>query len=838
MSNSQTAASSPLGSFYNAMAVALAIALPAMLVLLAWRTALDNADRDARTRFEFRAAQIRDAIAGRMLDYEQVLRGTAGLFSASESVNREEWRSYYEELQLNAFYPGIQGVGYAPQVSTAVRERFVAEVRAQGHPGYAIQPPGERAYYVPILYIEPFSGRNLRAFGFDMYSDPVRRDAMDRAIEQGRPALSGKVTLLQETEHNIQAGFLMYIPIYRKGMTVDTVEQRHRATQGFVFGVFRAGNLISRIIGDERDVGITLYDGVASAENAILYRSMHDEARLEAPRYERSEIMLVRDHRWLLRLHSTADFEAAIERDKPRLVLLGGIAIHLLFLAVLWSIWATRGRAVRIAVKMTREVRHREAEWQAMNDASPLGIFRAGIDGSHVYANPRYELLSGLSAAASAGEGWLNAVHPEDRTRVRSNWQAAVRGDPAAMACTYRFLHSGGKVTWVTATVAAIREEGGINGFVGNVEDVTERRRSTEALLKSRERLGMALEGSNLALFDWDIASGEVRLSDQWQVMRGGDKMETVTTIEELQRQVHPDDLPRLQQSLAQVLKGNARFYEIQHRVRNIHGEWRWILSRAKVSERDAGGKALRMVGTNADITAGKEIERLKNEFISTVSHELRTPLTAIIGSLSLIREMGTGIDADTATFLDMAYQNSERLSALINDVLDLEKIESGQMTLELQPLQLRAVLEQSVRINQPYADMHHSRLVLLPGPEFTVSADPDRLMQVLTNLISNAAKFSPDGGDVEVSAERRGAVVRVAVRDHGAGIPDNFRNVIFQRFERADNSDSRKKGGTGLGLSICKALVERMNGVIGFESVAGQGTTFYFELPLPEAGA
>ncbi len=828
-------APSILGRFYNALAVALTIILPAMLVLLAWRTALDNADRDARNRFEFRAAEIRDAIVGRMLDYEQVLRGTAGLFSASESVTREEWRRYYDELQLNVFYPGIQGVGYAPQVPGAVRERFIAEVRARGHPGYTIQPPGDRADYVPILYLEPFSGRNLRAFGFDMYSDQVRRDAMDRAIEQGRPVLSGKVTLPQETEHNIQAGFLIYIPIYRKGMSVDTVEQRHRATQGFVFGVFRAGNLISRIIDDERDVGLALYDGVASAENALLYRSMHDEARREAPRYERSEIMRVRDHRWLLRLHSTADFEATIERDKPRLVLLGGLVIHLLFLAVLWSIWAMRSRAVRLAVTMTREVRRREAEWQAMNDASPLGIFRAGIDGAYVYANPRYEVLSGLSSAAAAGEGWLTAVHPDDRARAGNDWRAAVSGDAPSMTCTYRFLQAGGRVIWVTASVAAIREEGGINGFVGNIEDVTERKQATDALLKSRERLGLALEGSNLALFDWDIASGEVRLSEHWQLMLGGDKIETVTTIEKLQRQVHPEDLPRLQQSLRPVLRGNARFYEIQHRVRSFQGEWRWVLSRAKVSERGADGRALRLVGTNADISADKEIERLKNEFISTVSHELRTPLTAIIGSLSLIKEMGTGIDGDTATFLDMAYQNSERLAALINDVLDLEKIESGQMTLELQPLQLRAVLERAVRINQPYADIHHARLRLLPGPEFTVAADPDRLMQVLTNLLSNAAKFSPDGSEVEVSAEQRGAVVRVAVRDHGAGIPENFRNVIFQRFERADNSDSRKKGGTGLGLSICKALVERMNGVIGFESEAGKGSTFYFDLPLAD---
>jgi signal transduction histidine kinase len=183
--------------------------------------------------------------------------------------------------------------------------------------------------------------------------------------------------------------------------------------------------------------------------------------------------------------------------------------------------------------------------------------------------------------------------------------------------------------------------------------------------------------------------------------------------------------------------------------------------------------------------------------------------------------------------FLDMAQQNSDRLAALINDVLAIEKIESGSIDLPLAPVAIGPLVERAVTLNAPYARQFDVRFELhRPLPAASVSGDADRLMQVMTNLLSNAAKFSPAGAVVLVECTVRDRVVRVAVTDRGPGIPEEFRRRIFHKFAQADSGDTRQKGGTGLGLAICKAIVESLGGTIGYASAPGQGATFYFDLP------
>jgi PAS domain S-box-containing protein len=240
-------------------------------------------------------------------------------------------------------------------------------------------------------------------------------------------------------------------------------------------------------------------------------------------------------------------------------------------------------------------------------------------------------------------------------------------------------------------------------------------------------------------------------------------------------------------------------------------------------------------IGLVRDITERKRMERMKAEFVSTVSHELRTPLTSISGALGLVTGGALGTIPDQAKqMLDIAHKNSLRLAHLINDLLDMEKLTAGRMSFEMHVEALMPLLEHSLETVRAYGEQYQVRFEFVARAEdVNVLVDGIRLQQVMSNLLSNAAKFSPPGSQVEIAAQRNGQRVRINVIDHGPGVPEEFRARIFQKFSQADSSDTRQKGGTGLGLVISKEIIEHMHGSIGFDSEEGQGACFYFELPV-----
>lgn len=240
------------------------------------------------------------------------------------------------------------------------------------------------------------------------------------------------------------------------------------------------------------------------------------------------------------------------------------------------------------------------------------------------------------------------------------------------------------------------------------------------------------------------------------------------------------------------------------------------------------------------DISERQRVERLKEEFVSTVSHELRTPLTSITASLALLNAGGAGIlPGPAARLVTIAHNNGQRLVRLINDILDIEKMESGKVVFDFKKVEIRSIVEQAIDANRAYAEGYGVRVRLdSESVSCELKADADRLVQVITNLLSNAVKFSPRGEEVVVAIGRRENIVRITVRDHGSGIPEEFKSHVFEKFAQADATNMRQKSGTGLGLSIVQQIVRRLGGEVGFDSAVDRGTIFHVELPLWDAQA
>jgi PAS domain S-box-containing protein len=243
------------------------------------------------------------------------------------------------------------------------------------------------------------------------------------------------------------------------------------------------------------------------------------------------------------------------------------------------------------------------------------------------------------------------------------------------------------------------------------------------------------------------------------------------------------------------------------------------------------------VLGAIVDISDQSRIECLKDEFVATVSHELRTPLTSIAGALSLLVGNAAGTLPDSAMrLLTIAQANSQRLVRLVNSILDMEKIESGKVIFVLKRIEVRSLIELAIEANRRFAEGYGVRLRLDDASAAgEIRGDPDWLVQVVTNLLSNAIKFSPPGEEVVIGIEKRGGNVRISVRDHGHGVPEDFKARVFEKFAQADASDARQKGGTGLGLSIVKQIVTRLGGQVGFGDASGGGAIFYVDLPCWE---
>jgi PAS domain S-box-containing protein len=381
--------------------------------------------------------------------------------------------------------------------------------------------------------------------------------------------------------------------------------------------------------------------------------------------------------------------------------------------------------------------------------------------------------------------------------------------------------------------------------ITGIIRDISDRRHAEAALAESNRLKQSILDSANFSIIATDL-QGIIRTFNRGaQRMLGYSaeevegkctpaiihvKDEVVRRAKELTQELGVPIAPGFEAFVAKARRGftDERVWTY---VRKDGGRLPVLLSVSPLREED--GSISGFLGIAADMTERETISRLKDDFISTVSHELRTPLTSIRGSLGLIQGGALGTLPDKMrSVVEIALRNSERLSLLINDILDIEKIEAGKMRFDMKRQPLMPVVERAMEAHRSYGLSHKVEFRLGESAnDAMASFDADRIDQVMANLLSNAAKFSPPDSTVEISVRRQAGALCVSVADHGPGIAPEFHDRIFHKFAQADSSSTRQKGGSGLGLAICKAIIEKHEGQIGFET-GHNGSTFHFILP------
>lgn len=603
--------------------VALGMGLVAT-ALGAWQVRKEI-ERDAAAQFGFAADQVTLKIAERLRAYEMILRGGAGLFAASGRVDRDEWRQFVDEFQAGQLVPGVQGIGFALAIAPGDLAAHEAAVRAEGFPDYRVHPAGARDQFTSIIYLEPFEGRNLRAFGFDMFSEPVRRRAMEHARDTGEASLSGKVVLVQESGSEVQAGTLMYVPVYDKDRPAGTPAERRTALLGWVYSPYRMNDLMGGVLqgwqsAEGRYLHLRIYDGDASEPARLLYDSANaagggapgDREMLAASRK-----LEFHGRPWLLEFNRSST-APGVSYLPAWLAAGGGVALSGLLFGLLMSLARTRERGLQLAHTLTDAIRRREQQleesefrWRFALEGSGDGLWDWNLADDTVWYSPRYKQMLGYEPD-EMGDGlseWSDRVHPEDRERALAAVNDYLQGKSPGYACEHRLRCKDGHYIWVLdrGLVVERSDKGTPLRMIGTHADITADKELQDSLRRSRAELVEAQRIAEFASWTLDKASGRVTWTPQLFRMLGlpAHPEGEAPGFETQRRIFSAASYEKLQAAVARVLEDGTP-YELELEMVRADGSCGWMQARGEPVHA-ADGSISGIHGVAADITERKQ---------------------------------------------------------------------------------------------------------------------------------------------------------------------------------------------------------------------------------------
>lgn len=493
--------------------------------------------------------------------------------------------------------------------------------------------------------------------------------------------------------------------------------------------------------------------------------------------------------------------------------------------------------------KYTEELASARDRLEFAESAGEIGVFDWNTETGAVVWTTQMEELFGLPPKSFEGtfDAWAKRINKDDLERIKKDINTLTATHQKSFSCEHRFIHASGETHWMHVQGSfTYDEDGDAIRLVGVGRDVTERRKVQEESRISQERLALALESGRLGFWDWDLPSGHVFYGGAWSTILGYPEEYMRPHLSTWEQLVHPEDLPGVQRILQSHFAREIPEYMSEHRLRRKDGAWRWAFARGRVVEWDKNGAPIRMTGILGDSSEQHEIREAlrlasqkKDEFLATLAHELRNPLAPLRTGLHILRSDPSGEQATCAR--EMMERQLSHMVRLIDDLLDMSRITRGLMDLRKEHTSLRNIIENAVEASRPAINAgEHTLSILLPDQDQVVYGDPTRLSQVISNLLINAAKYTPNQGHISLEEHTEDGSLVIQVRDDGLGIPSNMLDNVFEMFGQINRSLHRAQGGLGIGLALVRKLVELHGGEIRAESAGlGKGSTFTVRLPI-----
>lgn len=468
----------------------LVLAISLSTTFITWDMVKGSIRQKAFSVYKRRTSDVISHIVNRMQNHELVLLGGKGLFTLGIDVDRRKWRSYVSSLQLDQNLPGILGVGYAQWLTREQKEPHLRKIRSEGFPEYNILPAGDRPAYSSIVYLEPFTWRNQRAFGYDMYSEPTRRAALDRARDTGVTTVSGKITLVQETERNRQSGILMCVPVYRPGMPTDTVLHRREALQGFVYSPFRMNDFVYGAV-DKAPIGIAfeIFDGDTTQLARMMFSSLPNDASLPGgyqPDFAHTTTVEVYGRTWTISFLSLPEFARELDQGRSTGVLIGGLIVSVLLTLITLILRNTREKALALAGSMTTELqlsekRYRE-QFQELSQIyanTPAGIFAIDRELRFLRINEYLASFAGKSIEEHIGRTIAEILPADFADYLMNLWRFVIEQGACVDNLEFEALlpnDASVRRSFLASFYPLRTDGGGVAGLMGSVLDITERK--------------------------------------------------------------------------------------------------------------------------------------------------------------------------------------------------------------------------------------------------------------------------------------------------------------------------------------------------------------------------